>query len=376
MIKILFFLLSVFIIQHATFAQLDQVGRRYYPEFDTTANSDLLFRLENNNFLKNNEYFGNYIEGYTLIGFSLQPSLIYYAGERFRLKVGVHLTQFFGASEFTDVIPVVSAHLKATKRLDVIMGALSGDVNHNLIEPMFNPEYQYLRPVETGVQFLYNSTRFTMDAWIDWEQFITWGDTIPEQFTAGFSSNTNVTNSGSRWEVSIPVQLLAFHQSGQISDYDDISYSLVNTLVGVKLGADIGGGFVNKFWFNASHLGYKELSGPYGLGFESGYAIYPVGGFDYKYGQFMMGYWYADNYFALKGNPIFQSVSNYKEGFYSRHRNVGTIKLDFTRTYFKELSFTANFAAYYDFQASQFDYSYGVSIIYTPNFKIANFNSE
>ncbi len=369
-------MLSVFIIQHAAFAQLDQAGRRYYPEFDTTANSDLLFRLENNNFLKNNEYFGNYVEGYTLIGFSLQPSLIYYAGERFRLKAGVHLTQFFGASEFTDVIPVVSAHLKATKRLDIIMGALSGDVNHNLIEPMFNQEYQCLRPVETGVQFLYNSNRFTMDAWIDWEQFITWGDTIPERFTAGFSTNTNVTNAGSKLEVSIPVQLLAFHQSGQISDYNDISYSLLNILAGVKLGANIGAGFVNKFWFNASYLGYKELSSSYGLEFESGYAIYPVAGVNYKFGQFMMGYWYADNYFAIKGNPIFQSVSNYKEGFYSRYRNVGTIKLDFTRTYFKELSFTANFAAYYDFPASQFDYSYGVSIIYTPNFKIANFESE
>ncbi len=376
MMKILFFLLSVFLIKDAAFAQLDEIGRRYYPEFDTTANSDLLFRLESNNFLKNNEYFGNYVEGYTLIGFSLQPSLIYYAGERFRLKAGVHLTQFFGTSGFADIIPVVSAHLKATKRLDIIMGALNGDVNHNLIEPMFNPEYQYLRPVETGVQFLYNSSRFTMDTWIDWEQFITWGDTIPEKFTAGFSSNTNITNSGSKWEVSIPVQLLAFHQSGQISDYNNLSYSLINTLVGVKLSGGLETEFVNKIWFNASYLGYQELSGPFGLDFDSGFAIYPVAGVNYKYGQFMMGYWYADNYFALKGNPIFQSVSNYKEGFYSRHRNVGTIKLDFTRTYFKGLSFNANFAAYYDFPVSQFDYSYGVSIIYTPNFKIANFKSE
>ena len=370
MIRVLFILILTSLILPTASAQADMTGRRYYPEFDTTANNNLLFRLEDNNFLKNNEYFGNYAEGYTLIGFSLQPSLMYYAGERFRLKAGVQLTQFFGESGFTDVLPVISAHLKATKRLDIIMGALSGDVNHNLIEPMFNPEYQYLRPVENGLQFLFNSYRFTMDAWIDWEQFITWGDTIPERFTAGFSSNINITNQGSKLQVSMPIQLLAFHQSGQISDYNDLSYSLVNTLLGVKLSGDVGKGFIQKVWFDASYLGYKELSGPYGLDFESGYAIYPVAGINYKYGQLLMGYWYADNYFALKGNPIFQSVSNYKEGFYNRYRNVGTIKLNFTRTYMKELTLNAGFEAYYDFPASQFDYSYGLSIIYTPNFKI------
>ncbi len=370
MTRVLFILILSSLILPTTSAQIDMAGRSYYPEFDTTANNNLLFRLENNNFLKNNEYFSNYIEGYTLIGFSLQPSLMYYAGKRFRLKAGVHLTQFFGESDFTDVLPVISAHLKATERLDIILGALSGDVNHNLIEPMFNPEYQYLRPVETGVQFLYNSYRFTMDTWIDWEQFITWGDTIPERFTAGFSSNTNITNQESKLQVSIPVQLLAFHQSGQISDYDDLSYSLVNTLLGVKLSGEVGKGLIQRIWFDASYLGYKELSGSYGLSFESGYAIYPVAGVNYKYGQLMMGYWYADNYFALKGNPIFQSVSNYKEDYYNRYRNMGTIKLNFTRTYMKGLTLNAGFAAYYDFLASQFDYSYGLSIIYTPNFKI------
>ena len=374
--KTLSILLFLFLVQTSLFAQIDMSGRCYYPEFDTTANNNLLFRLENNNFLKNNEYFGNYAEGYTLIGFSLQPSLMYYAGRRFRIKAGVHLTQFFGESGFTDVLPVISAHLKATKRFEIIMGALSGDVNHNLIEPMFNPEYQYLRPVENGLQFLFNSYRFTMDTWIDWEQFITWGDTIPERFTAGFSSKTNITNKGSNIELSVPVQLLAFHQSGQISDYNDLSYSLVNTRLGVTLSGDVGKGFIQKVWLDASYLGYKELSGPYGIGFESGHAIYPVAGVNYKYGQLMMGYWYADNYFALKGNPIFQSVSNYKENFYNRYRNVGTIKFKFTRTYMKELTFNAGFDAYYDFSASQFDYSYGVSIIYTPNFKIAEFSSR
>ena len=376
MIRILFLLLLVSLIQPTSYAQSNYTGRRYYPEFDTTANNDLLFRLENNNFLKNNEYFGNYVEGYTLIGFAVQPSFIYYAGKRFRLKAGVHLTQFFGESGFTDVLPVLSAHLKATKRLDIIMGSLRGDVNHNLIEPMFNPENQYLRPVEYGLQFLLNTCRFSMDAWIDWEQFITWGDTIPERFTAGFSSNTNITNRGSKLEVSIPIQLLAFHQSGQISDYNDLSYSLVNTLLGVKFGANVGEGFINRVWVDASYLGYKELSGSYVPEFSSGYAIYPVAGVNYKYGQLMMGYWHADNYFALKGNPIFQSVSNYKEGFYTRQRDVGIIKLNLTRTYKKGLSLNVEFAAYYDFPVSQFDYSYGLSIVYSPNFKIANFSSQ
>ncbi len=67
-------------------AQLDQVWRYTYPEFVEGQENKLFFRLENNNFFKNNEYFGDYTEGYTLIGYTIQPTFMYYAGKKLTRK--------------------------------------------------------------------------------------------------------------------------------------------------------------------------------------------------------------------------------------------------------------------------------------------------
>ena len=39
--------------------------------------SKLFLQLDNTNFIKNNEYFGDIAEGYTLLGFNLTPKLVY-----------------------------------------------------------------------------------------------------------------------------------------------------------------------------------------------------------------------------------------------------------------------------------------------------------
>lgn len=145
------------------FGQLDQKWRYYYPEFKDNAENGLYFRLENNNFMKNNEYFGEYTEGYTLMGYAIQPSMMYYAGSRLRIKAGLHLLQFSGVSEFTEVLPVFSVHAQLTDKLDLIMGGLKGDVHHRLIEPIFDTEHQYTRPIENGFQFVFQGDHLWLD---------------------------------------------------------------------------------------------------------------------------------------------------------------------------------------------------------------------
>lgn len=352
-------------------AQIDQTWRYYYPEFKEDAGNNLYFRLENNNFVKNNEYFGNYIEGYTLMGYTIQPSFVYYAGSRLRLKAGVHVVQFSGMNEFTEVLPTFSIHTQLSNNLALVMGGLKGDVHHKLIEPLFDPENQYTRPIENGFQFLYNSNKFWFDAWIDWEQFIFIGDTKPEKFTAGISSEFELTKPESDFKITIPGQLIATHLGGQISNYSERMQSLANLATGVKLNYKFGDGFIRNIGVATYFATYHDLTGQSGWDFTVGDAIYPVAEVNYKYGTFMTGFWSAHNFLAPKGSAIFQSTSNYQQGYYTQDRNLITTKLSFTKTFMKQIKFSAMVETYYDAPASQFDYSYGLNLVFTPNFFIS-----
>jgi len=374
---ILSFIVLIFTFPIAITSQIDLAGRYTHAEFDTAKQNDLIFRLESDLFFKNNEYFSDYTQGYTLPGFTLRPELVYYAGKRLRFAAGANLIQFFGEDGLFDVKPVISAQLRASDKFYVILGALKGNIHHGLIEPVYDPDNQYLRPVENGLQFLFNSRRFNFDAWIDWEQFISWGDTLPERFTAGFTGNVVLTNEENKVQVNMPVQLLANHQSGQISDFNDDTYSMLNSVLGLRAGFNTGSGFIRKVWLDGYYLGFSQFSGSQDLGFDSGYALYPVTGINYKYGQLMLGYWYADNFYSLKGNNEFMSISDYKEGVYSQYRNMGTVKATFNRSFMNDqIKLNVCFNIYYDFPSSQFDYSYGLSLIYTPEFRIINLISH
>ncbi|TAJ15090.1 hypothetical protein DMA11_02675 [Marinilabiliaceae bacterium JC017] len=350
--------------------QVSQAWRYNYPEFDTRAENQLLFRLENNNFMKNNEYFGEYVEGYTLLGYAIQPSVMYYAGSRLRFKAGLHLLEYSGVNKFTEVIPVISVHAKLTDQLDLIMGALRGDVHHEMLEPLFDGERQYFRPVETGLQFIYNSPRYYMDTWLDWEQFIFNGDEIPEKFTAGVNSRLTLTNPIGKWDVSLPFQMVATHLGGQISDYTEEMQSLANIMTGLRLSRKLGDGFLRKMSLATYFMWYQDLTQVSGLPFDLGQAFYPVMDLTYKYGDLMFGYWQARNFIAPKGSPLFQSISMYRPDFYNEYRYMATGKLSYTRTFLKQIKFSLVFEGYYDIPASQFDYAYGVNLVFTPNFSI------
>ncbi len=366
-IGVLFFIVLGYNI---VFAQVDQTWRYYYSEFKENAGSKLYFRLENNNFVKNNEYFGNYIEGYTMMGYTVQPTLVYYAGSHLRIKAGIHAIQYSGMDNFTEILPTFSIHTKLSDKLDLIMGGLQGDVHHKLIEPIFNPENQYTRPIENGLQFIFKTKNFWTDLWVDWEQFIFLGDTKPEKFTAGLSSEITLTNSESYWNISIPAQMIATHLGGQISNYSESMQSLTNLATGIKLNHKIGNGFIQHVGFATYLASYHDLTAQSGWDFTNGSAIYPLAELGYKYGILMVGYWKAHNFLSPKGSPLFQSTSNYKNGFYSEYRDLVTTKFCFTKTFMKQIKFSAMLETYYDLPAKQFDYSYGLNLVFTPNFFI------
>ncbi|WP_430811839.1 MULTISPECIES: hypothetical protein [unclassified Carboxylicivirga] len=375
-LRCLFASLGLILFCGVSWGQLDMPWRYYYPEFNQEADKNLYFRLENNNFFDNNEYFGEYIEGYTMIGYTAHPSFIYYASPRVRIQAGVYLTKFSGIDEFEKVLPTFSIHTRLSDRLDLIMGRLRGDVHHRMLEPLFNPENQYTRPFENGIQFVYEAPCFRGDLWIDWEQFIKWGDTKPEKFTAGFSANYRLNKPGNDWELSIPAQVLVTHLGGQISDYEERMQSLANLATGLKLNYRVGDGFIRSLGLATYAATYHDLTNASGYDFTFGNAWYPVAEANYKYGTLMAGYWHATNFLAPKGSPLFQSASNYQPDYFSKTRELISAKLNFSKTLLKQLKLNAIVQLYYDLPAAQLEYSYGINLMFTPNFFISKINFE
>jgi hypothetical protein len=369
--KILFSIL-LFQVVFVSFGQVNQTTEHSGTDEKGTVSGDLILRVENENFVKNNEYFGHYTEGYTLMGYYLQPALEYHVSKKLLFKAGIHLQKYSGVEGYSDVLPVYAGHYKFSKIGEMVIGKLNNNKNHQLIEPIFNPENQFMEPVENGIQFLVSGKKLRLDAWVDWEQFIFWGDTKPEKFTGGLSGGYEVTNINSSFSVQVPVQMIATHVGGQISDYPEKMQSLVNLASGLELKYDFGGGFIKEVEITSYYLLYKDLTKKSGFGFSSGQAIYPTASISSKYLNLKLGYWEAENFVAPKGSNLFQSISGHELGYYQKHRQMLTSKLKFEKAIHKKVKFMAMFETYYDLADTQFNYALGINLAFTPSFFLSN----
>ncbi len=365
-----FALLSLFVLAMLNAnAQNDLSIKQTHIDFDSTKTKQLLFQLENHNFFKNNEYFGDQIEGYTLGGYSLQPALTYYPTPYFRLTAGIHLQQYNGTKTYDKVLPVLSAQVRFNNRLSMIMGAIKGHVHHNMPEPLLDPEWQINRPVETGLQFLYNTKRFKADLWLDWNQFIKHNDTIPEKFIAGLNSSFILSNPEAIWNWEIPLQLVASHRGGQISNYDEPMESLVNLGTGITAEKKMDGKF-KSIKLSSQLFYFKDLTDKKERPLNSGYALYPSVCLNSSWGEALVGYWHGHDFFSPKGNPLFISTSTYMDDFYRENRDLITLKYNYNLVFKKQLKFNFGLEAYYDLKNQQLEYFYGLNLIFTPSFKI------
>jgi hypothetical protein len=87
-----------------------------------------------------------------------------------------------------------------------------------------------------------------------------------------------------------------------------------------------------------------------------------------KYGFLMLGYWLADNFYAPKGSPVFQSVSYPNADLIIKQRSLITGKIGFHRKFYTDLKFSLVAETYYDTNDKRLDYAYAMNIIFTPDF--------
>ena len=338
--------------------------------FAQTDSQKLYFHIENKNFFKNNEYFNPLNEGYTLLGFVVQPSFVYYPGKTTRFEAGASFLKYSGRDGFSDIQPLLRFQYQPSSAFQMVMGSLFGGANHGLIEPLYRWEQDFMNPVENGLQFLFNTSKLKADIWLQWEKFIFRNDPFQEELLVGTSASWKLLPDGTGFNITIPFQSLISHHGGQNISIDEPMQTLANYASGIKASWQMDRK-LKEINLECWVMGYNDLSPQKLQAYKRGVAIYPKAGI--KLGSFMFqtGYFHGDKFLAIKGEPLFHSAVIPKTDYYYPLRNLITTKFAFSKLIQKGISLTAYVETYTDSYLGNTDYNYGLHIIFNGDFFIA-----
>jgi len=335
-------------------------------------NETLYLNLRNINFIRNNEYSNPIIEGYTLIGYFVQPELVYCPSGRVTLRAGAHLLSYSGTNKFTLVKPLFSTTFNFSEMSSLRVGSLSGSDEHRMFDPHFNKERLYSSNSEDGLQFRFMGDQIFNDTWLSWENFIFRGDTEREVFTAGESFRYSSPPIHGFLGIEIPIQLQFKHFGGQISDYPQGVETWMNLSGGVRLNIDID---QEKYGMaGVEYLAFigRSMTKNSPNGIETGYGQWYKLFYAYRGALFEAGFWDSHDFYAPDGNFIFSSVSDHLEYVRVTDRKIITCSLNITLLPESFLEIYFGFDGYYDIDFKRFDNAVTLHLRFDKLFKIAN----
>lgn len=334
---------------------------------------DLLLDFEFNNFFINNEYNQPLTKGYTLPGQYLKPIVKYYSkNEIVSLEVGFKVKHYFGQKDPLSVSPTLRFRADITPKTSFIIGSLKGYLDHKMSDVIYNNEAYYTGKQERGVQLLHNSNYLTSDLWVNWEDFIEHGDTIPEMFTSGLSLKAFIYKN-KNIEVFTPIQTTIIHVGGEISDFPQSGRSDMNNLLGLEIVRTNNSKTASIGLFSHFHH-YRELKSKSNNAYRNGNGIHSGVYGRYKMHNINFSYWKAENFLSLRGNPLFQSISDFDNNLLFPQRSMITGTYLLNKELADNFSFSLLCGGYYDFFIKNFDYHYSIQLFYAPKHFIKKAN--
>jgi hypothetical protein len=333
---------------------------------------NLYLNFRNINFVKNNEYSNPITEGYTLIGFFLQPELVYHPDEKVALRLGAHLLSYSGTNKFSLIKPVYSATWLFSENTRFTMGSLSGSDEHRMFDPHFNKERLYNAYTEDGVQFRTISDHVFSDTWLSWENYIFRGDNEREIFTAGESFRYSSSVIAGLLRIEIPVQIQFKHYGGQISNYPEPVETYLNIATGVKVSAEIGESAYSRAGIECLYFNGNSMTENAPSGINNGYAGWYKLFCSFRSSEIEAGLWRSHDFYAPNGNNIFGSVSDHFNNLIISDRKLVTGSVSIKLPYKDFLEFYLGFDGYYDTGLKRFDNALTLHLRFDKLIKIAS----
>lgn len=338
-----------------------------------TDTSKLFLQIDNNNFVKNNEYFGQVAEGYTLLGFNLTPRVVYFPSTKVKLSAGGNFLTYYGRENEVKASLLLSFQYKLHPKLDFILGNIYGTVNHKLIDPLFNFERFLNQNVENGIQFLWNSDRVFADLWLDWEQQILQDDPFQEKFNVGLSSNFLLINQES-FKISVPFQNLIRHEGGQInSNSEEPLTTIFNNATGLSYSRPIHSNFLHHLDLTTYVVNYQDLSPEKRQMYIDGTASYTTLELTNNHIDLTLGYWYGEQFVAPIGTPIFESYSRTKFYVEEPIRQLAIGKVNYQKNVFNGINLGFRFEGFYDLLGSNLEYTWAAMVVFNEKFFLKAF---
>lgn len=343
-----------------TFTVHAQIPERVFKsdyKIDPEKKGELSVELDNISFFKDNEYAGSVVKGYSLPGLWLEPKAVYYPLRNIKLEAGIHALIYHGANKYPSyayqdianwkgnqyqkgihVLPYFRAQIALSSHVDLVLGDIYGGANHNLIEPLYNPELNLTADPEVGLQLLYTSRWFNLDSWVNWQSFIFRQDTHQEAFTFGISGRVKFNQPESRFHFYMPIQGLAQHRGGEI---DTIFANSVQTLMNGSIGVggtwNIGHALFKNVNLEVDATGYYQQAGKL-WPFDNGHGFYVRASADIYDFRVKTSYWTCDKFISMFGSPFYGAVSTKQPGATYDRPSMAYLGLEYSRSFGKGYS--------------------------------------
>jgi len=336
----------------------------YIPLFtgDTSDSEKISIHLYNNNFVKNNEYFGPYTEGITYIGSVLQPEITWALTTKFSLSGGWYFRQYYGQDGFDQSLPVIRASYRFRPDAQAIFGQLDGQLQHGFIEPIYNTDNYFIKNPEYGVQFLVNRKKLHADIYMDWEKFLLPGEAHQEVITGGLLASYTMNDFAANKGLSAHFQSIIHHFGGQVDNSDSPLQSRANIAAGLKYVFVPGPKASERLILSSYYIQSLELSQTNTIPFESGFALQNTIAFENDWLKISTGWFHGEYFFAPMGDYLFQSISQFNNWYVCEKRDLVTSKLLVGHDIINGVNMGFRFESYYDLQRKSNDFSYGLNI--------------
>jgi len=200
------------------------------------------------------------------------------------------------------------------------------------------------------------------DAWFDWQYMQYWNDPRQEQFVGGLSLQKRLFKVGSG-TVSLPVQLVARHQGGQLDVAGQAIQTVVNSATGLIWSQPVNG-FLNELSLSGYYVFDKDLSGtrqPY----LDGDGVYLNGSVSTRFGlDIMASYWQAREFLSIQGGQIYPSISPQDGVTLEPSPKLFILRFLYTYPVADVLTLSLRYEPYMDLAFDTFQYSYGFYLNY------------
>ncbi len=316
------------------------------------------FFFRNSNFVKDNEYFNSMVEGYTLIGYWIEPSVAYKISENSDIEIGASLVRFSGKNKWWKTEPTLSFRHYFSSNFKLTLGSLHYQNNFYMPAPLFNPERYYLSRIDNGARIDYKNHFFNSITWLSWDKFIFYGDTVQEQITAGSSNRLSLIQN-QHFKLQLPVYFVITHLGGQINRPKKPIETLINIGSGLNFILIFNDMFVQSLSVNPQFFYYKQLTSVPLQPFKNGYALYPQIAIKFKNQlQMELDWWYNHKFIAPRGEPIYGLISSVTPDYITITRNIGIIKVGYNKAYKNNVTLQCGIEGYYFPSEHLFDYNF------------------